>query len=108
MALRGNCAGGRRGGDWLRMDLQRPIRALACGVLALAAGCASLPPQEGREVSHALGDTSRTALGRALAPALAAHPGLTAVHALPEPLDAFAARMFLAAAAERSLDAQYY
>jgi putative cardiolipin synthase len=90
------------------MDLERPIRGLACGVFALAAGCASLPPQEGREVSHALVDTSQTSLGRAVAPSMAARPGLTAVHALPEALDAFAARMVLAAAAERSIDAQYY
>ena len=108
MALRGNCAGGSGGPDWLRMDLERPIRTLACGVLALAAGCASLPPQEGREASFALADTSQTSLGRAIAAAQAARPGLTAIHALPGALEAFAARMVLAGAAERSIDAQYY
>jgi len=43
-----------------------------------------------------------------VAPLVAAHPGKTGVHAMPDPHDAFAARVLLAAAAERSLDVQYY
>src|SRR6266480_7946291 len=37
-----------------------------------------------------------------------AHPGKSGVFALPEGPDAFAARALLAAAAERTLDVQYY
>ena len=41
-------------------------------------------------------------------PGVAANPGKTGIHALPQPHDAFAARVLLAAAAEKSLDVQYY
>ena len=56
----------------------------------------------------ALADTGNTRLGVAVAPLAAANPGRTGVFALALPTDAFAARMLLAAAAERSIDAQYY
>jgi cardiolipin synthase C len=72
------------------------------------AGCASLPNDVERAPSSALTDTGGTRLGRALAPAVAANPGKTAIHPLNEALDAFAARVLLARAAERSLDVQYY
>jgi putative cardiolipin synthase len=74
----------------------------------LSAGCATLPPQDGRTESRALADTASTRLGRATADAAAAHPGKSGIHAMPMPPDAFAARVLLAAAAERSLDLQYY
>ena len=77
-------------------------------VTLLAAGCASLPPLEPRVETRALADTATTALGRVVAKAQAAHQGLSGVDPLPLPLDAFAARMVLAGAAERSLDVQYY
>src|SRR5690606_3315376 len=57
---------------------------------------------------HALQDTSGTRLGRALEPRAAEHPGDSGVHPLPDSRDAFAARVLLARAAERSLDVQYY
>jgi putative cardiolipin synthase len=75
---------------------------------ALVAGCASLPSLEGRTASSALADTSETRLARALADDVAAHPGKTGIHPLPQGSDAFATRVLLARAAERSLDAQYY
>jgi putative cardiolipin synthase len=81
---------------------------LAYFVLALAAGCASLPQNVERTPTHAIADTADTRLGRATAPAAAAHPGRTGVHALANGRDAFAARVLLARAAERSLDVQYY
>jgi putative cardiolipin synthase len=84
--------------------LQWAVVALA----TLAAGCATLPPPEGRTATSALADTAGTRLGRAVAPAVAANPGRTGIHPLPEPRDAFAARVLLAAAAEKSLDVQYY
>lgn len=49
-----------------------------------------------------------TRLGQAIAPMEQAHPGLSGIHALVDPHAAFAARMLLAAAAERTLDVQYY
>src|SRR6478735_5734569 len=82
------------------------IFAAACAVAA--AGCATLPPQEGRGTSFALQHTEQTRLGGAVAPLVAAHPGKTGIHALPLSYDAFAARVLLAGAAQRSIDAQYY
>ena len=73
------------------------------------AGCATeLPSLEGRSETTALADTGGTRLGRALAPEVAAHPGKAGVHPLLLPRDAFATRALLAAAAEKSLDVQYY
>ena len=81
---------------------------LVVALAALVGGCASLPPLDGRVATHALVDTSETRLGRAVADAVRAHPGKSGVYALPNPRDAFAARVLLAAAAERSIDVQYY
>jgi putative cardiolipin synthase len=75
---------------------------------ALISGCATLPSLEGRTATNALDDTAGTRLGRAVAADVAANPGKTGVHPLPEGHAAFAARVLLAAAAEKSLDAQYY
>jgi putative cardiolipin synthase len=86
-------------------------RLLALGLVAclwLAVGCASLPPPTGRSVSTALDDTDDTRLGRSVAPHVAAHPGLSGIHAMPDAYDAFAARVVLAATAQRSIDAQYF
>lgn len=85
---------------------------LAAGVLLYAAllkECA-LPALENRPASAALSkeEARATALGAALAPHVDAHPGLSGVYALADPRDAFAARMLLARAAERTLDVQYY
>ncbi|HEX7385082.1 MAG TPA: phospholipase D family protein [Burkholderiaceae bacterium] len=75
---------------------------------ALLAGCASLPPLDERSVSSAFTDTADTRLGHAVQPAAQAHPGSSGVLALADGRDAFAARLRLAEAAERSLDVQYY
>ena len=84
------------------------LRALAMAAAVLACGCASLPPLEGRGETRAFEDTAATTLGRAIAPLRATHPGRTGVHAMPSGTDAFAARVALARAAQRSIDAQYY
>jgi len=89
-----------------RADIPLVIANLA--LTALLAGCASLPSLEGRASSHALADTSGTGLARAVATDVTAHPAQTAIHPLPAGSDAFATRVLLAAAAERSIDAQYY
>lgn len=79
--------------------------------MALAAtllgGCA-LPSLRERPAESAFQDTGQTELARVLAPSLAEHDGVSGVHSLPIATEAFAARARLAAAAERSIDAQYY
>jgi putative cardiolipin synthase len=52
--------------------------------------------------------TDDTRLCRGIAPKLTAHPGRSGVYALPDAQEAFAARILLARAADRSLDVQYY
>jgi putative cardiolipin synthase len=81
---------------------------ILCALLAALAGCASLPETAAREPSSALAAATATRLRQALAPAIAAHPGKTGIYPLGDGRDAFAARVLLARAAERSLDVQYY
>jgi cardiolipin synthase C len=74
----------------------------------LLGGCAAtLPPLTDRQASTHLTDTADTRLGRAVA-AAAGPPGTSGVFPLTAPLDAFAARVLLMRAADRSLDVQYY
>jgi putative cardiolipin synthase len=84
------------------------LRRAACALAVALAGCASLPTDVARPPSTALADTQDTRLARVLAPAVAAHPGLTGVLPLTTGREAFAARVLLARGAERSIDAQYY
>jgi len=87
----------------------RSIRlAMLTFISALTCGCASLPPLTGRTASLALPDATPTRLGQGIGPGTAAHPGESGVLGLSDPRDAFAARVMLAAAADRSLDVQYY
>jgi putative cardiolipin synthase len=81
---------------------------LLAAFVALTAGCASLPPPQQRTESSAFTDTAGTRIGQAIAPLLAAHPGLSGIHAMPDAYDAFAARMAMAARAQRSIDLQYF
>jgi putative cardiolipin synthase len=81
---------------------------LLVAALVVVARLHPLPPLHGRVESRAFTDTAQTMLGRAIAPLAAAHPGLSGVHPLPHGRDAFAARLILIEAAERSIDAQYY
>lgn len=77
-------------------------------VSALVAACASLPGRVDRAPTTALADTGDTPLGRAVAARIAANPGKSGIHTLNSGIDAFAARIVLARAAQRSLDLQYY
>jgi putative cardiolipin synthase len=70
--------------------------------------CGGLPDVSGRAPSRAITGTEQTALARYIRPMLAAHPGQSGSHALPNGQDAFAARLALADAAQRSLDVQYF
>jgi len=75
---------------------------------SLLSACSMLPSLEHRSTSRALLDTGTTRLGRAIAPLLNAHHGHSGIYTLPDPHEAFAARVLLAQTAERTLDAQYY
>ena len=88
--------------------MSRILLSLAVAIAVALSGCASLPPPEGRSATTALTDTAGTRLGRAVAADVAANPDRSGIHPLPGPRDAFAARVALAAAAEKSLDVQYY
>lgn len=74
----------------------------------LATGCASLPSLEGRTETTAITKTEDTRLGRGIPARAKAHPGQAGIHPLPDPRDAFAARVLLAGAAEKSIDVQYF
>ena len=67
-----------------------------------------LPPLGPRVDSKVLEESADTRLGRALGASINAHPGSSGVFALADGHDAFAARALLAAAADRTLDIQYY
>ncbi len=82
-------------------------RVIPLAAVLLLCACASLPSLSGRTASRAIVDED-TPLGRAIAPLATRAPGASGVRALPDPLDAFAARMLLAKTAARSLDVQYY
>ncbi|OJZ16497.1 MAG: hypothetical protein BGP20_10460 [Thiobacillus sp. 63-78] len=69
---------------------------------------ARLPSLDGRTVSHAWVDTDDSRIGRAVVSSTAGHPGFSGIHLLDDGRDAFAARILLARAAERSIDVQYY
>ena len=56
----------------------------------------------------AIGKPNETSLCRTVCPLVQAHPDKSGIAALPRGRDAFAARVLLANAAERTLDAQYY
>ena len=81
----------------------------ALGVpLLLLGGCASLPEDAPRPVSYAYTDTEDTLLGMKRRHEIESHLGQSGFLLLDSGLDAFVARAVLAAAAERSIDAQYY
>ncbi len=81
---------------------------LLATVLSAVGGCASLPVDYERSVSHALQDTGQTRLGRSGRAVLQVHPGDSAFRPLANGVDALLARIHLAEAAERSLDMMYY
>lgn len=78
--------------------------------LLLALGACSVAPLKERsaEVSLPQEDILQTRLGQIAQVYGQEHPGFSGVYALNNPLDAFAARIFMARAAEKTLDVQYY
>ncbi|MGR6035448.1 MAG: phospholipase D family protein [Candidatus Nitrosoglobus sp.] len=71
-------------------------------------GCNQLPDLHSRSPSVVLQNTTDTRLGKSVLPLAQVHPGKSGVVPLRDGRDAFAARMLLADAAERTLDVQYY
>ncbi len=67
-----------------------------------------LPDTSARTESHAEPASAETALGAAILPIAAEHPGTSGILPLGNGLDAYTARAGLARAAERTIDAQYY
>jgi len=84
------------------------MRRLFLLLVVVLAGCATLPDPATRTPSRAITDTAKTALGAAVRQQLAAHPGNSGFLPVPNGVDALLWRVALAAAAERSLDVQYY
>lgn len=90
------------------------LRAVIAGVASLGLALvvihvsSALPSLAGRTQTTAIPGDGDTRIGQATVPQLAAHPGLSGIHALGDARDAFASRMLLADSAERSLDVQYY
>lgn len=83
-------------------------RALfTCLFVALLAACSSLPDNNGRVASYSL-PSEDTSLARDLEPLLEQHNGKSGFRLLLQGEEAFAARLRLIRAAERTLDAQYY
>ena len=73
----------------------------------LTTACGRLPSVDHRAPAVAF-DPAPTALARTIAPMIEAHPGLSGIYPLFDARDAFAARLLLAQAAERTLDVRYY
>lgn len=98
-----NRAPGIPGGS---VALKRGLMVLLTG---LVGGCV-LPSLDGRSESRALTavESAATRLGIGLAAQLEAHPAQTGLLALQDARGAFAARVLLARAAQRTLDVQYY
>ncbi|KAA1174491.1 phospholipase D family protein [Marinobacter salinexigens] len=92
------------------MFVRRSVVSLAVFVAFLAVTGCALPALSDRTESYAIppAQTSDTRIGRAIAEKVISNPGLSGVHPLANPHDAFAARALLAEAADVSMDVQYY
>ena len=77
-------------------------------VSSVLGACAMLPPNDQRTETHHFTDMSDTRLGNEVLRGMRAHTGLSGYFLLPDGLDAFVARAFLATYAEKSIDTQYY
>lgn len=95
--------------DWYKPYFSAVKLSLLFCLYSLLSGC-TLPTLEDRTVSTALDidEAKETRLGRAIAPEVAEYPNKSGIYPLQNSLDAFAARVLLAEAAERTLDIQYF
>src|SRR5258708_1931577 len=81
---------------------------LLMGALLGFSGCATIRTTVPRPVTYALPHPETTKIGRALASQEARHPGQSGFHLLEFGREALIARIALADAAEKTIDAQYY
>jgi putative cardiolipin synthase len=86
----------------------RTRRAVTSVVMLSLVACGGLPKGGERTPSTTLKGNERTSLAATVRPAVAAYPGQSGLHALPDGRAALAARVVLADAAQRSIDVQYY
>ena len=93
-----------------RFSLHRLWRYLVVTLGLTTLVACSLPPVGNRIESSAItpDEALETQLGKSLSPLAKEHPGLSGIRALPDAYDAFAARVLLAKAAQKTLDIQYY
>jgi putative cardiolipin synthase len=77
-------------------------------LLALIAGCASVPLNFPKEESMAIADTSNTRQAKEVAEWLNNRPDVSGFYPLSQGFDAFGARLVLISVAEASIDAQYF
>lgn len=97
-----------------KMDMLLELSPRSCRVFVLIAlllaGCATRPlaTDYPRTPSYAIAATQDTAFGKALAPAVKAHPGRSGFHLLTTGTDAFLMRIAMVQAAEKSIDLQYF
>lgn len=94
----------------MRWDFVQGVLASAkasfIGAAMLVVGCASIPFDEARPPSYAIGNPDETELGRRFAAQLS--PGMSGFRLLTSGQEAFLARAALAEAAQHTLDLQYY
>src|SRR5664279_2925519 len=76
-----------------KAQMNRILSSLLIALALVVSGCATLPPPTDRVETNALTDTAETRLGRAVAPRVAENSDKTGIHAMPNPRDAFAARI---------------
>ncbi len=89
----------------MRSAYALPVLALLLGL----SGCASLPSEVHRTASsHTDRDGESSRIASRATPYLRKHPGKSGFWLLGDGLDAFAARVLLAEAADRTIDVQYY
>jgi putative cardiolipin synthase len=96
-----------RGGIAARVRGRTVPAAVALAAM-LVSGCTSLPPLADRTESRAVPAAAGTRLHAAVGPWTSTRAGLTGIRPLTDGREAFAARLALAEAAERTLDLQYY
>jgi putative cardiolipin synthase len=89
--------------------MHRNLAVLSLILFLALSGCASLPTGVERAISaHTDRDGELSRLADYAAPYLRRHPGKSGFWLLGDGLDAFAARVLLAEAADRTIDVQYY
>jgi putative cardiolipin synthase len=92
----------------MQRSYQRWIQRTGALLAMLSLGACGLPKGGERTPSAAMTGNGGTRLAAVVRPRVAAHPGLSGLHELPDGQGALAARLALADAAQRSLDVQYF